>query len=235
MADAFGVAGARVANVHTRDYLVMVRREAKQRFDPGMPVEGAARDIKLGAYASWSDAERILPNACDAIRSSGMRRTCRWTCRACSRPWSASAAASPATPACDAVKLVTYVGPASAAPRVGSSLGITSAGIGVGIFLVVPLTQILVDQLGWRVAFRDPLLLGVASAPTERPDSAQRELAWSSRAPLPGSPSARSAPADITLGEALSMERLPSSRLPPRRLRSGSPGTAVRSHAEAAR
>ncbi|MBI2161014.1 MAG: MFS transporter, partial [Candidatus Rokubacteria bacterium] len=38
--------------------------------------------------------------------------------------------------------------------RVGAALGITSAGIGVGIFLVVPLTQLLVDQLGWRAAFR---------------------------------------------------------------------------------
>ena len=27
-----------------------------------MPPEDAARDIKLGAYASWDDTERILPN-----------------------------------------------------------------------------------------------------------------------------------------------------------------------------
>ncbi len=45
-----------------RDYLALVRREAKTRFDAGMPAEAAARDIKLGAYAAWSDAERILPN-----------------------------------------------------------------------------------------------------------------------------------------------------------------------------
>jgi len=45
-----------------RDYLALVRREAKARFDAGMPAEAAAGDIKLGAYASWSDAERILPN-----------------------------------------------------------------------------------------------------------------------------------------------------------------------------
>jgi glyoxylase-like metal-dependent hydrolase (beta-lactamase superfamily II) len=45
-----------------RDYLAMVRREAKKRFDAGMPAEDAARDIKLGWYASWSDAERIFPN-----------------------------------------------------------------------------------------------------------------------------------------------------------------------------
>jgi cyclase len=45
-----------------RDYLALVRREAKRRFDSGMPAEAAAADIKLGVYASWSDAERILPN-----------------------------------------------------------------------------------------------------------------------------------------------------------------------------
>ena len=45
-----------------RDYLALVRREAKRRFDAGMPAEAAAADIKLGVYASWSDAERILPN-----------------------------------------------------------------------------------------------------------------------------------------------------------------------------
>jgi cyclase len=47
---------------HMRDYLALVRREAKQRFAAGMPAEAAARDIKLGVYASWSDAERIFPN-----------------------------------------------------------------------------------------------------------------------------------------------------------------------------
>lgn len=47
---------------HMRAYLAIVRREAKQRFDAGMPAPAAAGDIKLGVYASWSDAERILPN-----------------------------------------------------------------------------------------------------------------------------------------------------------------------------
>ena len=45
-----------------RDYLALVRREAKTRFDAGMPAQAAARDIKLGVYASWREAERILPN-----------------------------------------------------------------------------------------------------------------------------------------------------------------------------
>src|SRR5713101_8660084 len=33
-----------------RQYLALVRREAKKRFDAGMPEEEAARDIKLGVY-----------------------------------------------------------------------------------------------------------------------------------------------------------------------------------------
>ena len=45
-----------------RDYLALVRDQAKQRFDAGQPAEEAAADIKLGVYASWREAERILPN-----------------------------------------------------------------------------------------------------------------------------------------------------------------------------
>jgi glyoxylase-like metal-dependent hydrolase (beta-lactamase superfamily II) len=45
-----------------RDYLALVRREARSRFDAGMSAEDAAADIRLGVYASWREAERILPN-----------------------------------------------------------------------------------------------------------------------------------------------------------------------------
>lgn len=38
--------------------------------------------------------------------------------------------------------------------RLGTMLGITSAGIGVGIFLVVPAAQYAIDLVGWRAAFR---------------------------------------------------------------------------------
>jgi MFS family permease len=38
--------------------------------------------------------------------------------------------------------------------RVGTALGAASAGIGVGIFALVPLTQLLIDGLGWRGALR---------------------------------------------------------------------------------
>lgn len=38
--------------------------------------------------------------------------------------------------------------------KVGTAIGIASAGIGVGIFALVPFTQLLIDSLGWRWALR---------------------------------------------------------------------------------
>lgn len=38
--------------------------------------------------------------------------------------------------------------------RLGLALGIVSSGVGVGMLLVVPLTQALIDAYGWRAAFR---------------------------------------------------------------------------------
>lgn len=57
-----GPIGTRAELVLMRDYLALVRREARARYDAGMTAEAAARDIKLGLYASWHEAERILPN-----------------------------------------------------------------------------------------------------------------------------------------------------------------------------
>jgi cyclase len=44
------------------DYLAYIDREARARFEAGMPAEDAARDIGLGRYATWKDAERIAVN-----------------------------------------------------------------------------------------------------------------------------------------------------------------------------
>jgi MFS family permease len=38
--------------------------------------------------------------------------------------------------------------------RLGLALGIAGSGVGLGIFLVVPLCQALIDAFGWRWAFR---------------------------------------------------------------------------------
>ena len=45
--------------------------------------------------------------------------------------------------------------------RLGFAIGIISAGVGVGMMLVVPFMQYLIDAYGWRVAFR---VLGVVAA-----------------------------------------------------------------------
>ncbi len=44
------------------DYLAYVDREARKRFDAGLPVREAALDIALGEFSSWGDAERIAVN-----------------------------------------------------------------------------------------------------------------------------------------------------------------------------
>ncbi len=48
--------------IAVRDYLVYVRDQARLRFDAGMNVYDAARDISLTDYDSWGDAERIVVN-----------------------------------------------------------------------------------------------------------------------------------------------------------------------------
>jgi glyoxylase-like metal-dependent hydrolase (beta-lactamase superfamily II) len=45
-----------------REYLCYVRDEARQRYDAGLAAAEAARDIALGDYSAWGDAERIVVN-----------------------------------------------------------------------------------------------------------------------------------------------------------------------------
>jgi len=44
------------------EYLVMIRDEARKRFDRGMSVDEAARDIGLGRFKKWANWERIIAN-----------------------------------------------------------------------------------------------------------------------------------------------------------------------------
>ena len=55
------VCGAEGLNL-CRDYLVFVRNEAKKRFDKGMTVDEAAKDVDLGQFKQWPNHERILLN-----------------------------------------------------------------------------------------------------------------------------------------------------------------------------
>ena len=45
-----------------KGYLEYIEREARRRFDAGMPMFEAAQDISLTDYSSWGDAERIVVN-----------------------------------------------------------------------------------------------------------------------------------------------------------------------------
>jgi len=54
-----------------RGYLVALEAEARKRYDAGLPVREAARDIALDDYASWGDAERIVVNLATLYREFG--------------------------------------------------------------------------------------------------------------------------------------------------------------------
>jgi MFS family permease len=87
--------------------------------------------------------------------------------------------------------------------RLGLSIGIVSSGVGVGMLLVVPLTQLLIDAYGWRAAYR---VLGAVSVLWIVPSSL-----WLMRAPRsekirdqnPKRIPARTAAREATLAEAM--------------------------------
>jgi len=54
-----------------REYLVFVRDEARRRYDAGLSAAEASRDIALGDYAAWGDAERIAVNVDTLYREFG--------------------------------------------------------------------------------------------------------------------------------------------------------------------
>jgi cyclase len=57
------------------DYLAYINREARARYDAGLSAEDATRDIGLGRYASWKDAERIAVNVDTLYREFSGDRT----------------------------------------------------------------------------------------------------------------------------------------------------------------
>lgn len=58
-----------------RGYLEFVRDEARARYDAGLSIADAARDIDIGAYADWSDAERLGVNVATLYREFGHEGT----------------------------------------------------------------------------------------------------------------------------------------------------------------
>jgi glyoxylase-like metal-dependent hydrolase (beta-lactamase superfamily II) len=53
------------------DYLSFIDSEARKRFDAGMAASEAARDIGLGDFGAWGDAERIAVNVHTLYREYG--------------------------------------------------------------------------------------------------------------------------------------------------------------------
>lgn len=68
MTDAAGVR-------RMQEYLRYVDREARRRYDAGMPEEEAMLDIALGEYRNWLDAERLAVNVASLYREYGGDRT----------------------------------------------------------------------------------------------------------------------------------------------------------------
>ena len=54
-----------------KGYFELLTREAKVRFEGGMTPLDAARDIDLGPYAGWSEAERVVANVHALYRDFG--------------------------------------------------------------------------------------------------------------------------------------------------------------------
>jgi hypothetical protein len=51
-----------------KGYLQYIYDGARKRYEAGMPVAEAARDIPMDRYASWSDGERIIVNVATIYR-----------------------------------------------------------------------------------------------------------------------------------------------------------------------
>jgi MFS family permease len=85
--------------------------------------------------------------------------------------------------------------------KLGLALGIVSSGVGVGMLLVVPLTQVLIDAYGWRTAFR---VLAVVCALWIVPSSLflLRRAPAHRPPPQPSGATRKTGPA-MTLGEAM--------------------------------
>jgi glyoxylase-like metal-dependent hydrolase (beta-lactamase superfamily II) len=55
-----GPLGGKAELADMRDYLVLLRSEAKKRYDAKMTAGAAAADIRLGKYDNWIGPERVV-------------------------------------------------------------------------------------------------------------------------------------------------------------------------------
>ena len=61
----------RAGALEMRDFWTLLRDQAKERFDAGMGVIDAARDIDLGPYSGWGGTERVFLNVNSLYREFG--------------------------------------------------------------------------------------------------------------------------------------------------------------------
>ena len=54
-----------------RDYWTLLRDQSRQRYDAGMSVTDASRDIDLGPFADWGESERVVINVNALYREFG--------------------------------------------------------------------------------------------------------------------------------------------------------------------
>ena len=54
-----------------KSYFIYVRDETRKRYDAGIAWEEAARDLSLGEFAKWGDAERIVGNVYSLYKEFG--------------------------------------------------------------------------------------------------------------------------------------------------------------------
>ena len=59
------------ALVDLKEYFTLLTSEARTRYEAGMSPLEAARDIDLGPYAGWSEAERVVANVHALYRDFG--------------------------------------------------------------------------------------------------------------------------------------------------------------------
>jgi MFS family permease len=173
-------------------------------------VHGAANPVLGGLSDRWGPRPLILAGGLTLALAL-------WTDSLITTPWQLYTAFG----------LFTAVGVAAAgwtpavvlvqrhfADRIGLALGIAGSGIGLGIFLVVPLCQALIEAYGWRLTFR---ILGVLCAAwilpatwlavRDTPPTAATDRAGAARAPAlprqPAPPHPAGTAYDLSLAAAL--------------------------------
>ncbi len=133
---------------------------------------GWARSVVAGAFSTFAvihgSTNPLVGMLCDRVRppfitacASLVLASALFACSLVQEPWqlylSFGVLVAISAAACGWVPAVVQV-QRRFPQRLGFALGIVSSGVGVGMFVVVPLCQAIIEAFDWRVAFR---VLGV--------------------------------------------------------------------------